>query len=92
MPTTCGIPRRQSVQRSHDTLRWACTDGCSGADLVDGECVASAQTGATYETALLVRNEVETDETVLYLCMLAGMMVLFRFLALVTLIVKAKAR
>lgn len=64
--------------------------GCSGANLVDGECVASAQTGATYDSGLLPRSEISTSDTAFYVALLFGMAVAFRLLALVALLLRAR--
>ena len=71
---------------------WLCvmTVGCSGADLVDGECSASARATKTYDAALFPRNDVSLNDVGLYAGILVGMLVGLRLLALV--ILSAKAR
>lgn len=68
------------------------TDGCSGADLVDSECVESARVGPDYNSALLPRSEIVVDDAYKYLLVLLFVLVFFRCLALFALVGKARHR
>ena len=65
-------------------------DGCSGADLVDGECVEAARVGNEYDSALFPRSEVSVNDVGFYLAILCGALVFFRVLALIALVFKAR--
>lgn len=70
--------------------RFRRTDGCSGADLVDGDCIESARVGNSYDSALFPRSEVSVNEVGFYLAILCGALVFFRVLALIALVFKAR--
>ena len=69
---------------------WGSTDGCSGANLVDGTCSEASQATNAYKSALLPRSEVEVADFWVYVAILLVIAVVFRTLALVALILRAK--